>query len=156
MAKPLDRDTYRLVEWNLHHEALMRDIITQFENDVLLSSPGTDYSRPNVQESTQTSDPVSRRAFRLEEGTAEVRRARRWVRVIERTRGWFANTPEGRLFELFYGRTATVELVAAAMGTPRRRVDQLRDNVVFRGTMYALEERLFKLEDIADGKEREA
>jgi len=153
MAKPLDRDTYRLVEWHLHREGLMRDIVQTFETDVLLSTKGTDYSSPIGKTGGMTGDPVSNKALKLADGTPEVRRARRWLRVIQRTREWFEDTPEGKLFALFYGQTATIDLVAAAMGTVRRRVDQLRDNIVFRGAMYAIEEQLFRLEDGQDRKE---
>lgn len=153
MAKPLDRDTYRLVEWHLHREALLRDTVRDFEADVILASQGTDYSQPYTPPGGMPGDPVSRKALLLEQATPTVRRARRWLRVIRRTREWFADTPEGKLFTLFYGQTAGIDLVAAAMGTDRRRVERLRDNIVFRGTMYALEERLFRLEDADVRKE---
>lgn len=154
MAKPLDKDTYKLVEWHLHREMLMRDIVRDYETEVLHASRGTDYSEPNICRSGTPGDPVSRKAFALEEGTPEVRRARRWLRVIERTKEWFTDTTEGKLFELFYGKTAPIDLVAAAMGVTTRRIDQLRDNIVFRGAMYALEERLFRLEDGDERKEQ--
>ena len=153
MAKPLNRETYRLVEWHLHRETLMRDVVRQYEREVLLSSRGTDYSEPVVKSGGAAGDPVSGKAFRLEEGTPEVRRARRWIRVIERTRRWFEGSTEGRLFDLYYGHTATAQLVAAAMGTDRRRVERLRDNVVYRAAMYALAERLYRLEG-EDGAEK--
>lgn len=54
---------------------------------------------------------------------------------------------QGKLFTLFYGRTAGIELVAAAMGTDRRRVERLRDNVVYRAAMYALDERLYRMSE---------
>ena len=147
MAKPLDRDTYGKVEWHLHREQLMRDIVRDFQAEVLLSSPGTDYNRPNIRSEGAVSDPVTSRALRLWEGTDEVRNARRWVRVINRTRQWFEGTTEGRLFLLFYGKPITIALVAAALGTDRRRVEHLRDNVVYRAALYALEERLIQLKD---------
>jgi len=154
MAKLLDDETYALVEWRLHHEALMKDTIQDFEAEVLLSSRGTDYSQPLVSGGNTPSDPVSGKAFRLEEGTIEVRRARRWLRVIERTREWFsADSMEHKFYLLYFGKTATIELVAAAMGVSRQWAGKLRDNIVFRGAMYAIEARLFRLEDAEGGKE---
>ena len=145
MSKPLDRATYKRVEWHMHNEALMRDTVREFERDVLLASHGTDYGEPAVKRSL-LSDPVSRKAFLLSEGNADVRKAWHWMRVILRTKRWFDGTRESKLFELFYGKTAGIDLVASAMGTNRREVGRLRDNVVFRGTMYAVEERLIKLD----------
>ena len=42
------------------------------------------------------------------------------------------------------------------MGISRQWAGKLRDNVVFRGAMYAIEERLFRLEDAEAGKEKGA
>ncbi len=144
MSKPLERDMYKRVEWHLHNEALIRETLLKFEQDVLLSSPGMDYSEPTTQ-CSPSGDPVSRKAFLLSQGNSEVRKARHWMQVIHRTKQWFAGTKEGKLFELFYGKATAIDLVAAAMGTSRREISRLRDNVVFRGTMYAVEERLIKL-----------
>ena len=151
----LDEETYSLVEWRLHHETLMLDTVRDFESDVLQSSRGTDYSEPVVISTGNVGDPVSRKAFLLADGTVEVRRARRWLRVIKRTREWFSDSQEGKFYALYFGGTASLELVAAGMGISRQWAGKLRDNVVFRGTMYAIEERLFRLEDADGGKERE-
>jgi hypothetical protein len=147
VSKPLDRGTYRLIEWHLHREALMRDIIRQHEQDVLHASGGVDFAQPMARSIGTTGDPVSRKALKLVDGTPEVNRARRWLRVVERTRTWFADATEGKLFALFYGQTAGIDLVAAAMGTDRRRVERLRDNVVYRAAMYALDERLYRMSE---------
>ncbi len=144
MSKPLDREMYKHVEWYLHNEGLMRKTLREFEQDVLLASPGTDYRKPAIKQ-TSLGDPVSRKAFLLSEGNEDVRKAWHWMRVIHRTKQWFDGTKEGKLFELFYGKATAIDLVAATMGTNRREISRLRDNVVFRGTMYALEERLIRL-----------
>ena len=150
MSKPLDRGTYRLIEWHLHRESLLRDIIRQHEQEVLYASSGADLGQPMARSIGTIGDPVSRKALKLLDGTPEVNRARRWLKVIERTQGWFADATEGRLFSLFYGKTAGIELVAAAMGTDRRRVERLRDNVVYRAAMYALDERLYRMSEPQD------
>ena len=152
MSKPLDRAMYKRVEWHLHNESLMLDTLREFERDILLSSQGTDYREPVVKRSPLR-DPVSRKAFLLSEGNANVRKAWHWVRVIRRTKQWFDGTRESKLFELYYGKTAGIDLVAAAMGTNRREIARLRDNIVFRGTMYAVEERLIKLDQNIEASE---
>ena len=155
MSKPLDRNTYRLIEWHLHREALLRDMIRQHERDILLASGGMDLSQPLARSAGTVGDPVSRKALRLVDGTPEINRARRWVRVIENTQTWFRDTTESKLFTLFYGKTAGIDLVAAAMGTDRRRVERLRDNVVYRAAMYALEERLYRMSETRNERDED-
>lgn len=144
MAKPLDRNTYKRVEWHLHHEKQMQETVAAYEADILLGSTGTDWGRPVSGRTGTTADLVSGKAMRLAAPPAEVRAARRWLAVIGQVRQWFDGAQEARLFVLFYGATARIEMVAAALGTSRRVVEQLRDNVVYRAAMMAAAERLIR------------
>ena len=152
MAKPIDKALYKRVEWHLHNEKLLRDVIRQYENDILLSSQGTDYSQPRISHTGTISDVVSQKAFRLDLAPYEVASARRWIVAIEDTRRYFTGTNEAKLFRLFYGTTAGIDLVAAAMNTSRRGIERLRDNVVYRCAMTAAATKLIKIQQETEDK----
>lgn len=147
MAKPINRDIYASVEWHLHHQALLREEIRTYRADVLHASPGTDWERPSVSHVGMVTDIVSRKAFKLMDAPPAVRRACKWLRVAADARRYFTGKREGRLFVLYYGQTASIDLVAAALGTNRRGVERLRDNVVYRCAMGAAAKGLITLDD---------
>lgn len=143
MAKPIPEKLYKEIEYNLHHmnaHAVAREAYFDTENSldditVRLSDMPKGKSGHG--------DPTAQKGIALADG----KESAKWIGAINQTRCWFAGSKESDLLEGYYGKNISIKEMAEKMGVDRRTIQTLRDNIVYRCVMHAIEWGLFKVEN---------
>lgn len=142
--KPLDRIIYRSIEWRLHHRESMRAELQSIESDIINGGFQVDYTKPKISPTNKRHEDTLDKVIRLE---AKTRALRSWLRIIDDVQRYFDGTQEGKLFQLFYGKSVSNDLAAAAIGVNRRDLARLRDHVVYRCAIAAAAEKLLTIKE---------
>ena len=136
----------REVEFNLHNVNYLLGVIKTSIHDIVCSGYGYGYTRERVQ-TNNIRDSTADKAILLIDGTPEMQKARKWLKVINENRLYFEGTPEGEFMAQYFGKAKTQVEVGEELGASFPWTARCKVKIVAHCAMLAASEGLFTITD---------
>jgi hypothetical protein len=139
------RRVYKTVEWAFYNVDVLRAAVKAHDDEVL-----DDLQKPRIPKATgggigYHSDSTALSAIKLiEGGSRDIRRYRKWVKVVDAITDYYAGTVYGQLIEMYYQQGCKEVEICRKLHVDRRTFYRMKEEIIASSWRVGVENGVLK------------